>query len=375
MNDRAGVALTIGAIVMAVATLVARPIQSPDAATKSAATGPKRTLVLVTKSANTKARCSNATMTKTLFTDANSVSAYYTANSYGQVSISGDVVGPFTVAVGTTCSHTDWASQADAAATAAGVNLAAYDYRYYVNPPEADSLCPVRGMSHRPTGAFWVNNDVCDSPHYIAHELGHIFGENHASTSSDAYGDASSVMGGNADFPQNFDLINTSPHFNAPGLITVGWLPANRVQVVTRSGSYKVALLATASTAFQALKITNGQGAGDYYFSYRRAVGFDSTLRKVYVDNTSVHQWSGVSSANTYLLANVGDGHTWSAASVTVTQTGHDATYAYLTVAFASERRERAVAHGLCSPFASVWLLPGCSPEKGLQIVSNRKDR
>src|SRR5262245_12847921 len=114
MNCRGDVAVTVGAFVIAAATLVARPMQSPGVAMTSAATGPKRTLVVVTRSANTNARCSNATMSKTLFTDAKSVSAYYTENSYGQVSVSGDVVGPFTVAVGTTCSRTDWASQADA---------------------------------------------------------------------------------------------------------------------------------------------------------------------------------------------------------------------------------------------------------------------
>jgi hypothetical protein len=291
-------------------------------------------LVLVTKSASSTPRCSNAAMTSALFTSANSVSAYYAENSYGQVSVSGDVTGPFTVTVGDTCRRTEWASQADAAAAAGGVSLAGYDYRLYVNPPEADKLCPVRGWSDARRGVLWVNNDVCDSPHYIAHEIGHILGENHASTSSDAYGDASSIMGGNADFPQNFDLIDTSPHFNAPGLITVGWLPVNRVQEVSRSGSYKMAFLATASSAFQALKIKNPQGTGDYYFSYRRAVGFDSTLRAVYLDNTSVHRWSGIKSANTYLLANIGDGQTWSDPSVTVTQTAHDTTYAYVTVMF-----------------------------------------
>lgn len=329
-----GRALTVVGLLAAAASLWARSPQSPEAAKSSGPTGPRRTLVLVTKSASSTPRCSNPALTRAVFTNANSVSAYYAANSYGQVSVLGDVAGPFTVTVGETCRRPEWASQADAAATAAGVSLAGYDFRLYINPPEADKLCPVRGWSDTRRAVFWVNNDVCDSPHYIAHEIGHIFGENHASTSSDAYGDASSIMGGNADFPQNFDLINTSPHFNAPGLITVGWLPANRVQTVTRSGLYKVALLAVPSTEFQALKISNGQGTGDFYFSYRRAVGFDSTLRPAYLDNTSVHRWSGAKSDNTYLLANIGDGQSWSDASVTVTQTAHDATYAYLTVLF-----------------------------------------
>jgi len=321
-------------LIAAAASLWAHSPQSPEAVKSSGPAGLRRTLVLVTKSASSTPRCSNPAMTRAMFTGANSVSAYYAADSYGQVSLSGDVAGPFSVTVGETCRRAEWATQADAAATATGVNLAGYDFRLYINPPEADKLCPVRGWSDARRAVFWVNNDVCDSPHYIAHEVGHIFGENHASTGSDAYGDASSIMGGNADFPQNFDLINTSPHFNAPGLITVGWLPANRVQTVTQSGSYKVAFLAVASTEFQALKIGNAQAPGDFYFSYRRAVGFDSTLRPAYLDNTSVHRWSGIKSDSTYLLANIGDGQSWSDPSVTVTQTAHDATYAYLTVSF-----------------------------------------
>lgn len=309
----------------------------------SVTTGPYRTIVLITQSANRTPRCSNATMNSAVFTAANSVSAYYAENSYGLVSVSGDVTGPYTIDVGDKCSRGKWADQADAKATAAGVNLGAYDNRLYVDPAEGDSLCSAGGLSDdgSPTatplpgkGRMWVSNKVCDSPHYLVHELGHLFGENHASTGVDEYGDASSVMGGNSDFPENADLIPTSPHFNAPGKISVGWLPASRVQTVTKRGRYRVAFLASASVGIQALKIQKAAGKGDYYLSYRRAVGFDATLRPAYLDKTSVHSWNGRTSAKTFLVGTLGDGQSWTDGHVTVSQTTHDATYAYLTVSF-----------------------------------------
>jgi hypothetical protein len=70
-----------------------------------------------------------------------------------------------------------------------------------------------------------------------------------------------------------------------------------------------------------------------YFFSYRRPVGFDASLLSWYADRTSIHLWNGEDES--YLLATIGDGESFTDASgLSVTQTGHDATYAYLTISF-----------------------------------------
>jgi hypothetical protein len=95
------------------------------------------------------------------------------------------------------------------------------------------------------------------------------------------------------------------------------------------AGSYKVARLEDTRNETQVLKV----GVGDtvYYCSYRRAVGFDSSLLSQYVDKTSVHTTRDRLST---LHANLADGQSFSDGPLTITQVRHDATYAYLTVSF-----------------------------------------
>ena len=78
----------------------------------------KSVLVLSLRSAAQAQRCSNATLAAELFTDANSVQAYYAENSYGLASISGTVSGPYTIAMGDTCDPDKYQSAADTAAAA-----------------------------------------------------------------------------------------------------------------------------------------------------------------------------------------------------------------------------------------------------------------
>jgi len=62
----------------------------------------KSMLVLSLRSAAQAQRCSDATFAAEVFTDGNSVQAYYAENSYGLASISGTVSGPYTIAMGDT---------------------------------------------------------------------------------------------------------------------------------------------------------------------------------------------------------------------------------------------------------------------------------
>jgi hypothetical protein len=315
--------------------------------------GRKSVLVLTLRSSSNTTRCTNATMNAIVFTDkrsdshySGSVAGYYSENSYGQMTMSGDVSGPYMVDMTVACTLSNmqkWADAADSGAAAAGVNVAAYDAKLYMLPPESTTKCsPWGGWTE--DNRVWVRDDQCDAKFILAHELGHTFGASHASipgsTNSARYGDASSVMGGlllPADSatsrppdPSTFDLWNSTAHFNAPGKIDLGWLPAQTIQTVTVGGRYKIAMLErTPSSDIQVLRI------GTTFFSYRRAVGYDADLRKQYVDNTSVH--TGGNGDETILLANLGDGQSFTdGLGMTVTQTRHDSLFAYLTVSMSA---------------------------------------
>lgn len=347
--------------VLAVTLMAASPCQAPE---PEARTQPyvRSVLVLSLRSATQAQRCSNATLLAEVFTDANSVQAYFEENSYGRASISGMVSGPYTIAPGNTCDRNGWADQADAAAMAAGVNVNEYESTVYVLPPESMAVGCTPGTSNFrgfPRGKrITIREDGCDSRFDIAHELGHGFGSGHSGIAPtyvsrpvpDArqtvarqlmYGDLSSVMGGTFDGLVDEEtwraMFNVTPHFTAPQKIYLGWLPARNVQTVTVGGSYTLSLLEARRTDFQALKVI--AASSTYYLSYRRAVGFDSSLLRKYADKTSVHTFDvdvpGEYASNVSTLhASLGDRQSFSDGQFTVTQVRHDATYAYLTISF-----------------------------------------
>ncbi len=136
-----------------------------------------------------------------------SVDQFYRTTSDSAVNLTGAVHGWYTIASSyTTCSYTTWESSARAAATAAGVNLNAYDYLVYMFP---SASCGWSGLARVGASGSWINGT--SSVYVIAHELGHNFGVWHSSTKSctnsgvavtlsatctnSEYGDPFSVMG------------------------------------------------------------------------------------------------------------------------------------------------------------------------------------
>lgn len=101
--------------------------------------GNHATLVISLKTANGPvSRCTNAALDAMYFTAPGSISAYLAENSYGLMTLSGTVTGPYVIPLAQGWSRSSVADQADSAATAAGVNLSLYSQKVYVLPKEAD---------------------------------------------------------------------------------------------------------------------------------------------------------------------------------------------------------------------------------------------
>jgi hypothetical protein len=233
------------------------------------------------------------------------VSDFYWEASYQKTFLSGDTFGWFTIPVSKTiCNVALIAQEADKAATAAGVNLAAYDRRIYLAPQNS---CTVNGYNSGPTmpSRTWVISNLFND-RAIAHELGHNFGLWHsqaldcgATTLGDgcaqpSYGDAADTMGN-----------GVTPHFNAYQKEQLGWLntPGQPpITTVSASGSYAIAPYASMGTAAKALKVPRGVNPQTgkmqyYYIEYRQPVGFDTVLgnignltRGVLVHTTDIDQ-------------------------------------------------------------------------------------
>jgi hypothetical protein len=299
----------------------------------AALTGTQRLLVMLVNFTDVSLQSSPAEVRSLLFGDpAASVDAYYREASFGAISLTGDVAGPFTIGFASASSDFyGWAFAADALAAQAGIDVGAYDHKVYVLPPNGTTYGGVGTMFGYPSQA-WIFAER--APVVFAHELGHNLGMHHASS-------APPVTPGVFEYGDTSDVMGTTPrltHLNAPHKLGLGWIDPANVRVVTSSGTYLVALEEVQRPDTQVLEIGRpGDGGDPYYVSFRRPVGFDAWANPpatTWSNATSIHNWDGVSSDHTYLRQVLGDGQTFTdlANGITITQLSHDDTFATVEV-------------------------------------------
>ncbi len=326
-------------------------------------TGAKKVLTILINFSDA-ANPFNATQVNTeMYNAAYSTNNYYKENSYNQLSMSGDVVGPYTVPYSSTSSCSDygqaWTNAADQDAASAGVNLANYDLIEHVVPN--NNNCGFIGVADAP-GSWSLFVGYNWSPLY-AHELGHNYGMGHASTwdcgnstlgtscTYEEYGDYSDAMG---------QAHGTYPvHFNAAHKIAEGWIPSANVQTidVTNSsggGTFNVYEDEDQTVNTQAIKIPKNDTGQYYYFGYRQPVGFDAGINMSgaadFTSGTTATIGDSPTfksylldfhppvpayySASTPLNAALHDGETFTDPynGIKVTQVSHNSSYVTLTV-------------------------------------------
>jgi Predicted membrane protein len=268
------------------ATLVLLPACATFAATGSTTGEQKTAVILVNFQDEATQPISVAAANILVF---GKVSDFYWEGSYQKTFLSGNTFGWFTIPVSKTiCNVALIAQEADKAATAAGVNLAAYDRLIYLAPQNS---CTVTGYNSGPTlpSRTWIFTNLLND-RVIAHELGHNFGLLHsqaldcgATTLGDgcaqpSYGDAADTMGN-----------GVTPHFNAYQKEQLGWLNTAGqppITTVSASGNYAIAPYASMGTAAKALKVPRGVNPQTgkmqyYYIEYRQPVGFDAVLGNI----------------------------------------------------------------------------------------------
>jgi uncharacterized membrane protein len=212
------------------------------------------------------------------------VSNHYRESSFGQTWFKGDTFGWYTIALSkSVCDPYKLASLADAQATQAGVNLAAYQRRVYMFPSNSCQWLGLGNVGGTNTQA-WVNGNL--SLWVLGHELGHNYGLSHAHSMDCAttvtgddcalynYGDAADMMGN-----------NRAGQFNPFEKEWLGWLNdgiSPPITTVTTGGRYSIEPYSASTLGPKALKIPRGtdiQGRKLWtYVEYRQPIGGDAVL-------------------------------------------------------------------------------------------------
>lgn len=232
---------------------------------------------------------SEADLRDVMFDGARSSSEAIFESSYGDVSLSGDFFGSYSLPYAPNCAATDehqWAADAEAQAIANGANLASYDHIAYVYP----RACPFQygGFAEFPGRRSWnAPSDKADAFRVITHELGHNLGVLHAnSVSCEANGMPRPISencthneyGDSMDFMSAFSTFNLSGYHRA----RLGYLPASNIQngTIADGSEYTIKSIENRATAGtpQLLRIPRDglpttEPRNQFYFEHRRSFG------------------------------------------------------------------------------------------------------
>ena len=212
------------------------------------------------------------------------VAPYYQEVSYGQqlvnvtVANSGGAWLNAGAATPAGCDYTAIGNLADAAATAAGYNINAYQNRYYVIP--SNGSCGWAGLAYVGWGRAWSNG--VNALWVYGHELGHNFGLWHAGSVNCG----AQVLGGScgvSEYGDPFDVMGNirQMHFNAMQKAVLNWIPSTSVKIHSSgTQTYQLSPLETGGQATYAVKIT-AAAQRTYWVEFRQPIGFDSGISSV----------------------------------------------------------------------------------------------
>jgi chitodextrinase len=236
--------------------------------------GPRRLAVILINFTNNATKpFSRAFANAVMFTNSNSVRAYYYEQSHGAVSLQGGTFDwirvPYSNA---TCQPQAWEAAARAIFNARGISLSSYTNFMYVFP--ATPSCAWRGMGYMPGATTWINGTP--NLRTPAHELAHNFGVHHASTlrcTSNGIRVALSSTCRKSEYGDPFTTMGASMrrHDDNLALVQMGYLPTSATRTITTSGTYSL-VHASAGSGVRILGIPRGNGTW-FYLEYRRPYG------------------------------------------------------------------------------------------------------
>jgi hypothetical protein len=324
----------------------------------------------------------------------NLVNNFYKESSYQQTWLTGDVFGWYTLPISSaTCDQNSIATYAKQAATAAGVNLSAYNRYVFAFPTLSCGWTGWGTYGGSPSQA-WINGSM--SVRTVGHELGHGFGLYHAR----AMDCGADVVGSNCsyiEYGDSFDILGQSgvvAHSHAAQKERVGWIgygisPA--MTTVQASGTFWLDPYETPGSAAKALKIlkstdpTTGKKTW-YYVEFRRPVGFDSFIsgNGNVMNGVVIHTGTEGYSFDEYLLdmtpstsvfsdaaLEVGRSYNDANINMTITPASVSSSGAAVSISFGPQPCVQANPSMTLSPSASQWVSAGATVNYQVSLTNN----
>jgi hypothetical protein len=323
------------------------------------------------------------------------VSNFYMESSYQQTWLTGDVFGWYTLPISSsTCDTSAIQTYAEQAATAAGVNLSAYNRRVFAYP--SLSACSFTGASTvggNPS-LSWINGSMVLRT--VGHELEHGLGLYHAR----ALDCGADVIGSTCSYTEYGDSIEIlgqaglTGHSHAAQKERLGWLnygTSPGITSVQASGTYWLDPYETAGTNPKALKVlksidsTTGVQTS-YYIEFRRPVGFDSFIssNSNVMNGVMVHTSVNPYGRDNYLLdmtpstssfsdAALDVGHSYNDpnTNVTISPVSVSSSGASVNVTFGPQPCVQANPSMNLSPSATQWFSPGATVTYQVSVTNN----
>lgn len=226
-----------------------------------------------------------------MFTNSNSVKAFYKENSLGVTDlvgiqdVTGDVYGWYTIPYSNSpCDPLNWGRQANVAAENAGISWI-YDYDKVVYAFPSTSSCGWAGSSAINIREAYINGTFTTA--VVGHELGHTFGSNHNNTylCTNSSGQYTSISNSCTEYsygdPFGIMSMNNTYHMNINQKGQTQQIDTAKVQDVTTNGTYTISPIEQQTSGILGIRVprrkdAQGNPLDYYYVEYRRPFGFDS---------------------------------------------------------------------------------------------------